>query len=281
MVERGVLGAVSLRLGVTLLCDQCGFGYAPGRPVIRGVSAAFSPGRVTGVIGPNAGGKTTLLRLLAGLRTPERGRVTLAGAGIGEMSVSERARRLVFVPQRSEVAFAFAAREIVALGGLGAEGRAAERVERALAAVELGDVGETVFSNLSAGQQQRATLARALVQVDAWNEGGGHRFVLADEPVSAMDPKHAVSALDVLRDVAARGIGVVCVLHDLALVLRFCDDVLLLKQDGTVLALGPTRETLTPERLEELYGVGFETLRGERGDAAGFIPVAGPAMTLR
>ena len=271
-----------------LVCSNCTFAYTPGQPVVRGVSAFFAAGRMTAIIGPNAGGKTTLLRLLAGLRTPDEGRVTLDAASgesaVGDLSHSTRARRVVFVPQRSEVAFAFATREIVALGQAeGSGGRAARGangpsiVDRALADVSLADRADTPFVNLSAGQQQRATLARALVQIDAWSDAAGSpetRYLLADEPVSAMDPRHAVEALERMRILTRRNIGVVCVLHDLALVLRFCDDVVLLDQRGTVLAAGPTRDTLTPDRLASLYGIAFDTLRDRSGQPAAFVAAA-------
>jgi iron complex transport system ATP-binding protein len=278
---------------MALSCSNCTFAYTPGQPVVRGVSVALAAGRLTAIIGPNAGGKTTLLRLLAGLRRPDEGRVHVSGGdgtgtsseeAVGDLSDAQRARRIVFVPQHSDVAFAFSTREIVALGHVRGDAQARGRgprggggspssVDRALAELDLTDRADTPFVNLSAGQQQRATLARALVQIDAWNVANTEpRYLLADEPVSAMDPRHAVRSLTLLRALTARGIGVVCVLHDLALVLRFCDDAVLLQHNGTVLATGPARETLTPDRLGTLYGIAFETLRDDQGDAAAFIP---------
>lgn len=267
-----------------LRCSDASFAYVPGRDVLRGVSVAFHPGTVAAIIGPNAGGKTTLLRLLAGLRTPASGSVTVGDATIADLSATQRAKRLVFVPQHAEVAFAFSTREVVELGAFAAGTRARTTAERALAEVRLTDRAEAAFSTLSAGQQQRATLARALVQLDAWSERSGGtggtgarepRYLLADEPVSAMDPRHALSSLETLRGLASRGIGVVCVLHDLSLALRFCDELVMLGEGGRVLAAGPTRETMTAERLSELYGVGFEPLRDTKGEIAGFAPMQG------
>jgi iron complex transport system ATP-binding protein len=261
-----------------LRASDASFAYVPGRDVLRGVSVAFHAGRVAGIIGPNAGGKTTLLRLLAGLRTPTNGSVTVGDAALTDFSATQRARRLVFVPQHAEVAFAFSTREVVELGSFAAGGQSRMMADQALAEVRLSDRAEAAFSTLSAGQQQRATLARALVQLEAWSDAtGAHepRFLLADEPVSAMDPRHALSSLETLRGLASRGIGVVCVLHDLSLALRFCDQVVMLGEGGRVLAAGPTRETMTAERLSELYGVGFEPMRDTNGDIAGFVPMQG------
>lgn len=262
-----------------LCCSDASFAYVPGRDVLRGVSVALHPGKTAAIIGPNAGGKTTLLRLLAGLRTPARGSVTVDDAAVAEMSAAERAKRLVFVPQHSEVAFAFSTREVVELGSFAGGAGTRALADRALAEVRLSDRAEATFSTLSAGQQQRATLARALVQLDAWTESREARkprFLLADEPVSAMDPRHAILSLETLRALASRGIGVVCVLHDLSLALRFCDEVVMLGEGGSVLAAGSTRETMTGERLRELYGVGFEALVNARGEAGSFVPTCGP-----
>ncbi|HEX8877130.1 MAG TPA: ABC transporter ATP-binding protein [Phycisphaerales bacterium] len=260
-----------------LACTNCTFAYTPGQPVVRGVSVSLEAGRMTAIIGPNAGGKTTLLRLLVGLRDASDGSVTIDDQAVAGMASAERARRLVYVPQHSEVAFAFSTREVVTLGSFAAGRRGAEdAAARALAEVQLEDRAEAAFTTLSAGQQQRATLARALVQLDAWSErGAGARYLLADEPVSAMDPRQALRSLAMVRQLASRGIGVVCVLHDLSLVLRFADEVVMLAAGGRVLAAGPTRETVTAERLGELYGVGFEPLRDARGEAAAFVPTHG------
>lgn len=263
-----------------LRCSEASFAYVPGRDVLRGVTVAFHPGRIAAIIGPNAGGKTTLLRLLAGLRTPASGSVTVGEAAVAGLSATQRAKRLVFVPQHSEVAFAFSTREVVELGAFAGGTGTRAMADRALAEVRLSDRAEATFSTLSAGQQQRATLARALVQLDAWSEereGSEPRFLLADEPVSAMDPRHALLSLATLRGLASRGIGVVCVLHDLSLALRFCDEVVMLGEGGLVLAAGPTREAMTGERLRELYGVGFESLVDARGEAAAFVPISEPA----
>lgn len=262
---------------------DCSFAYSPGHDVLRGVSVECPPGHVTAIIGPNAGGKTTLLRLLAGLRTPDRGTVRFEGeaaAEMGALSTLERARRVVYLPQRSEVAFGFSTREVVELGGFAAgRGEKAERagsndiVDRALAEVQLAEHAGVGFATLSAGQQQRATLARALVQLDAWrDENGTKRFLLADEPVSAMDPKQALRSMVTIRALASRGFGVVCVLHDLSLALRFADEVVMIAAGGSVLSAGPTPETMHAQSLSDLYGVTFETLHDAEGRPAAFVP---------
>lgn len=251
--------------------DQVGFGYGAGRLVLRGVSAGFAAGAVTAVLGPNGSGKSTLLRLLLGTLRPSAGRCLMGGEPTAGLSAKSRGVRLAFVPQRPTVWAPFSVREVVAMG------RHAQRrddgvVEAALVAMELSGRAEEPFGTLSVGQQQRAALARVLAQVadERLGSGGGEtRAILADEPVAALDPRHALAALAALRAQAARGLAVVVVLHDLALAARCADRAVLLTERGTVDGGGdaPAAEVLVPERLARVFGTGFG--RVERLEAVG------------
>lgn len=263
-----------------LAAHAISFAYAPGVPTLRDVSASFPAGTVTAIIGPNGAGKSTLLRLLLGVLEPAHGRITLDDRPLAKTSRHQRARRLAYAPQRSSVAFAFSARAVVALGRFAAD--SAEHhpaVDRALRAVDMLAQASTPFGNLSVGQQQRVTLARALAQLDLPSsfpreEAGGapgsvpgsclmspaSSFLLLDEPVSAMDPAHALHAMNLLRLLSQAGVGVVTVLHDLALVARYADRVLALSASGSLLAQGSTREILRPDLLGELFGAEFRPL---------------------
>lgn len=242
--------------GMNLEFEDAHFDY-PGRPVLAGVSAAIEPGQFTAILGPNGAGKTTMLRLALGLLSPARGRVHLGGRATHELSPAARAASLVYVPQRAEVAFAFTAREIVTLGLYaqhlaGREER--RRVEAALAKADMLDRADDVFGALSAGQQQRVTLARALAQM-----GDGPRCLLADEPVSAMDPAHELRAMRLLVEISkSHAVGVV--LHDLPLVLRCATRVILMGPSGRVVAAGPTLEALTGDTLEAAFGIAFRAI---------------------
>jgi iron complex transport system ATP-binding protein len=147
-------------------------------------------------------------------------------------------------------------------------GDAAEDVESALRQVSLMDRADEAFGTLSAGQQQRAVLARALAQLGA-SEGCdlSGKVLLADEPVASMDAGFALSTLSLLGELARRGLCVVCVMHDLNLVLRTATRALALregKMGSVVVGEGDVREVVTAERMAALFGARFEMV-GEAG----------------
>lgn len=239
--------------------DLC-VAHVPGRLVLDGVSHAFAPGAVTAVLGPNGAGKSTLLRVLLGVLTPVKGRVLLGGRAVHDLRPAERARRLAFVPQRSDAIFAFSLEEMVAMGD---PRRDASNADRALEAVGLAPFARAAFSSLSAGQQQRGLLARALTQLG--DGDGSGEVLLADEPVASMDPRHAVDTMRALRALAARGVTVVAVLHDLALACAFADQTLLIDAAGRVAGSGPAKDLLDAERLGRLYDAPFKRLESPDG----------------
>lgn len=262
---------------MSLDAENLSFAYRPGTPVLRGVSAALEPGAVTAILGPNGSGKSTLLRCLLGLLTPGEGRVTLDGRPVHAIPEPERAGLLAYVPQSPSVAFGFSVLDIVALG-CGPRcpaGRAGEEAMRALEGVGLAERADEPFSELSMGQQQRVVLARAMAQLRG---GGAGRALLADEPTSAMDPRHAMRAMGLLRDQAGAGRVVAVVLHDLTAALRFADRALLLDRSGRVAACGPVREALGDTTLERVFGIRFVRLAD--GGVEALVPAAGPDSPL-
>lgn len=235
-----------------LQLEHVTFGYTADRPVVEDVSASLTPGRVTAVLGPNAAGKTTLLRLMLGLRAPSRGRITLDGRSVGDLSPRLRARRISYVPQRGAVSFAYTVRRVVAMGryahGETAGGGAS--VEEAIRALDLLPLAERPFVELSGGQQQRVLLARAVAQSAA-----GGVVMLLDEPAAGLDLRHVHTAMSVVRDLArTRELAVAIVMHDLSLTSRYADDVWLMDR-GRLTRSGPCAEVMRPAVLEPVYGV--------------------------
>jgi iron complex transport system ATP-binding protein len=223
------------------------------RPILAGLDLAIAPERLTVVVGPNGAGKTTLLRTLAGLVAPERGAASFGARKIAAMSGAERARTIAYVPQAGTVAWPIPVSSVVALGRL-PHGEAPDRlspdgalaVAAAIAAVGLAGFEARPVTELSGGERARALLARALATEAP--------VLLVDEPVAALDPRHQLLVLDVLRRRARAGAIVIAVMHDLALASRFADWIVLLDR-GRAVAAGAPEEVLTAGRLEAVFGI--------------------------
>jgi iron complex transport system ATP-binding protein len=240
------------------------FGYDPGRPILKGVSADLPGGQVCALIGPNAAGKSTLLRLLLGQLEPASGDVRLLGDLVARHEPRRRAALLSYVPQRAGASFAYTVEEVVAMGRYALPADAGA-VERGLTACDLADLRERVYAELSVGQQQRVILARALAQA-----AGQGRAMLLDEPASAMDLWHVHHTMGLLADRARAGLAVLVVVHDLNLAARYADTVWLL-DDGRLAAAGPWREVLTPAVLEPIYRVRLSPLTQPGSDRPVFL----------
>lgn len=263
------------------------FGYAPGLPAaVEGVTADLEAGRVTALLGPNAAGKSTLLKLMLGQLAPRSGRVLLEGEPVSALPPRARARRVSYVPQRGSVSFAFTVREVVEMGRFagGTEG-ASEAVERAIDACGVRGIERRIFAELSAGQQQAVLVARAFAQA-----AGTGRAMLLDEPGSSMDLRHAHALMRLLRGVAnaahppvsptlGAGLAVLIVLHDINLAARYADDVWLM-HEGRLVAAGPWQEVLRPEVLEPVYGVGLRALSAAEGGNDRPVFLVEPGATL-
>ncbi|MEM9414243.1 MAG: ABC transporter ATP-binding protein [Planctomycetota bacterium] len=251
--------------------DQVGFHYSRARPVLREISATLHAGRVTALVGPNAAGKSTLMRVLLGALRPTRGKATLAGLDVAKLRPADRARWISYVPQRAGVRFGFTVRQIVAMGRFAAGDWAKHEhaIEEILDDADLQDVADRPYAQLSGGQQQRVLLARAQAQAL-----GGGRVMLLDEPASHLDLRHAHTTMLGLRERAAEGLAVLVVIHDLNLALRYADDCWLLDR-GRLVEAGPWHDVLTPEVLAPVYGV---VLREQPPDAAD--PAGRPTLVV-
>jgi iron complex transport system ATP-binding protein len=233
-----------------------------GRAVVDGVSLALNLGEVAAIVGPNGAGKSTLIGCLAGLRRPDLGQVRLDGRALAALGDRERARRIGYLPQTPEIAWPLDVHTFVRLGrtahrGVFGESRAdAEAVDRALAETDLTGFAERDVTTLSGGERARALIARALAGEPAW--------LLADEPLTGLDLGHQLDAARLLRGVAARGVGVLVSLHDLAFAARAADRVVVMAA-GRILADGAPTAALTPDILAEAYAVDARWSEGAGG----------------
>ncbi|WP_010545707.1 ABC transporter ATP-binding protein [Sphingomonas elodea] len=233
------------------------------RRVLHGINAVLRPGKVTAILGPNGSGKSTLVRTLAGLLTPDAGRVTLGGTPLARLDPRERARRMGYLPQEATVHWDVGVADLVALGrlphrapfaGLSTEDHAA--IDSAIEATGVRSLAGRLVTQLSGGERARVLLARVLAGEPQW--------LLADEPLASLDPVHQLDLLDRLRALAAGGMGVVIVLHDLVQAARAADDVLLLRE-GRPVAVGPAATTLAHQPLREAFGVEVMVIGDDQG----------------
>ena len=229
-----------------------------GRAVVEGLSASLAPGQITAIVGPNGAGKSSLLLGLAGLFAPVAGQVTLNRTALAALAPMERAKAIGYLPQAPEIAWDVAVENLVALGRLPWRDRGTAAVEAALAALALEPLRHRPASQLSGGERARVLLARVLA--------GEPRWILADEPLAALDLAHQLALIAHLKACAATGQGVVIVLHDLALAMNHADHVLVLRK-GRLLADGPPDHALAPDRIARGWGVSATWL-GELGQRA-------------
>jgi iron complex transport system ATP-binding protein len=239
-----------------------------GATLLSRVSVSFAAGQVTAILGPNGAGKSTLMAVLTGQRRPSSGGVRLGGQPLADLASQTLARTRGCVAQDTPVAFAFTAREVVALGRYPHAQRPSPQeahiVTWALQAAAVEHLQHRVHNSLSGGEKARVHLARALAQV--WEPvdapGLPNRWLLLDEPTAALDLQHQHQVLHTVRHWArSQGVGVVVVLHDLNLALRYADRCVLL-QAGQVAASGPSADVLTPERIAAVWGVHAVPLPG-------------------
>ena len=232
-----------------------------GHPALHGVSMALQPGTVTAICGPNGAGKSTLLGSLAGLIAPLEGGITLEDVPLGKMPARRRAQAIGFLPQTGEVAWDVSVAHLAALGRLpygDSEGAGRAHIDAALAAMGLEPLADRPVSQLSGGERARALLARVLA--------GDPRWILADEPLAALDLAHQLALLVRLKEAARTGTGVVLVVHDLALAMNHAQRVVVLDQ-GRVAADGPPQEALSEAVIARVWGVTARWL-GEPGARA-------------
>jgi iron complex transport system ATP-binding protein len=252
-----------------LAAESLAFGY-PGRRVGEGVSLGVKAGEVLALLGPNGGGKTTLLKTLIGLLKPQGGQVSLEGRPMNDVPVAERARLIGYVPQAHAGAFAFSVRDVVLMGRTAHQGLFASPSEgdRALAEAKLGELGivhlaDQPYTMISGGERQLVLIARALAQEP--------RVIVLDEPTASLDFGNQGRVLRQIGELKSRGLAVLFTTHDPNHALRHADRVALLAR-GSLLAKGAPAEMLTASRLADLYGAEIHTLHGQKPEDKAFLP---------
>ncbi len=223
-----------------------------GKPILHGVNFQAKAGEVTVVVGPNGSGKTTLLRAITD-EVAWNGHIQINDRDIHDYKSWELAAVRGVLPQTATLAFPFTVIEVVRMGLLsGIHSTTDTLAEQALARVGLAGYALRFFQELSGGEQQRAHLARVLCQVWEPVVDGVPRWLLLDEPVASLDIGHQLLIMDCLQNFAARGGGVIAVMHDLNLTAMIADAVTIIS-GGQAIASGAVEDVFTDQSLSTAY----------------------------
>lgn len=242
------------------LKNVCG-GYGD-KEILHDITLNLEPGKITALIGPNGCGKSTLLKTLVGINSFTAGEIWINDRNIKELKTTELAKSVAYLPQNKKTPDISVLRLVL-------HGRfaylnyprkySAEDIRIAKEALRwagLEELAEENVAHLSGGMQQKVYIAMALAQ--------NADMILLDEPTTYLDVAQQLKLLDMARQLAGEGKGVVLVLHDLSQALRTADTVVLM-QDGRVVRTGTPEEIYDSGKLQEVFGVQIERLQAGNG----------------
>lgn len=240
--------------------------------LLHPTSLSFTNGCLAAVVGPNGAGKSTFVKALLGLTT-HTGDVLLDDAPLAALAPKDRAKSVAYLPQGQSHAWPLPVSQIVGLGRFphGMEGSHADTVvQQVISRMGLADLRDQSVLTLSGGEQMRVAMARALaVEAD---------FLLADEPLASLDPRHQFAMMDILRSEARGDHGVVVVVHDLRLAALYADRIIMLNE-GQVVADGNPEDVLTTQTVTAVFDVATQVETIERADGK-CVAVALPTRSL-
>jgi len=231
--------------------------------VLDQISLGIKSGEILGILGPNGCGKTTLLKNLNKNLKPHGGCVLIDGEDMEGISKKEIAQSIAAVPQSNEIRFAFTVREIVTMGRMpfqesfrGETSADIEIINKAMEQTGLNEFADRFINTLSGGERQRAIIARAITQTP--------KIILMDEPTLHLDINMQFEVLDLIQKLSKEnGLAVVIVSHDLPMVTRYCDRMILI-HEHKVFAMGAAEEILTKENMRTVFNVDAELEKDPR-----------------
>jgi lipopolysaccharide export system ATP-binding protein len=234
---------------VTLLAAEALSKSYRGRQVVRDLSLEIRTGEVVGLLGPNGAGKTTAFYMIVGLLPADGGRIRIDATEITAHSIDQRARLGIgYLPQEPSVFRRLSVADNILgvlelradLDDAQRDGRLAELLEQ----LRIGHVRDSLGMSLSGGERRRVEIARALA--------ANPRFILLDEPFAGVDPLSVLDIQQIIRELAARGIGVLITDHNVRETLGVCGRAYIVDR-GTVIAAGNAEEVLANPRVREVY----------------------------
>ena len=239
--------------------------------IIEDLSLQIPDGEFTVIVGPNACGKSTLLKALSRMVEPVRGEVRLDGKPVGELPPKEVARQMSLLPQSPVAPEGIVVEDLVGRGRYPHQGffkqwssEDERKVNQAMARAHVKELAQRYVTELSGGQRQRVWISLVLAQ-DA-------PIVLLDEPTTYLDIAHQVEVLNLARALQREGFTVVAVLHELTLAFRYATNLVMMKE-GAIVAEGQVNDVVTPELMEDVYGLRCELLHDPRSGRPIVVPV--------
>ena len=232
------------------------------KEVLKGIGGTFYEGTFYSIVGPNGSGKTTWLKLIAGINPLQQGTIELFGTDIKSITNKDVAKRLSFVPQMFNIQYAYTVEEVVAMGRYPYMNRFstlseedARLVEVALKETNLMSLKDRYVNELSGGELQRVIIARAIAQ--------DTDIIVLDEPISHLDIHYQYEIVTLLKKLCReKKKTVITVLHDLNVTMNHCDHILLIK-DGKVMTEGEPFKVLTEEAIQKVYGLNVKIVENE------------------
>ena len=238
--------------------------------ILSDVSIDIPRGKLVGLIGPNGAGKSILLKSILGLIDEASGEITLDDKDLSTWTLKERGQKISYAAQGAPVHWPLTVGHLVSLGRIPHlspwQSTSTEDQTLTLEAMKKTNVDHLstrITTTLSGGERARAMLARAIVT--------GAEFLLADEPIEALDPYHQIQIMNILKDLADTGHGVLLVLHDLNFAQSYCDELILIDK-GKIISSGKPQDVLSDENLQNAYNI--KVTRLEQDGKSYIIPSA-------
>ncbi|HIP25830.1 MAG TPA: ABC transporter ATP-binding protein [Archaeoglobus profundus] len=217
---------------------------------LKDVTLTINGPTLVAIVGPNGSGKSTLLKCMSKILEPKRGSILINSIDIANIKLNELAKIISYVAPYSGKTFPITVFEFILMGRRPyvtwkCNDKDIEKVSEIIELLDLKDIAMRDFNELSSGQQQKVMIARALAQ--------DTDVILLDEPTANLDIKHQIEVMELIKDLSRKR-TVIIAIHDLTLVSRYVDLVVMLK-DGKIVAVGSPREVLTPKNIEFVYGI--------------------------
>lgn len=241
-----------------------GFGYSKDRLVLKDIDLRIDEPGLYSIVGPNGVGKSTMVKCLNRIVTPQNGAVLIDGNDISGMSYKELAKVVGFVPVFSNDVFSMSVVDTILVGcynhtGKGSRERNLERVYEAMKLLDLEDLAYKRFDELSAGQHQKVAIARGLVQETP--------ILILDEPTANLDVRYQVLVMELLRAISERKrLIVITISHDLNITAKYAHQVVMMSPPGIIYATGTPEEVFTRENIRKVYGVDCRVIMDDGGD---------------